>query len=267
MRGGTWLAISKTGRFAVVTNYQEPHEYVLHYDSNGKPYVTSEITDMKSRGDLVKDFVSGTMRGDDFLKEVSKEGELYPGFCLIVGDDKGMYLYSNRDPTNSVEQLGCGATVGLTNTLLRPTWFKAERGVSLVNGLTLPDPDVLASLGNDSDFRKTHAPPSPALDDLLAPALAILTDQVTPELPSSASMYDKSGVYSSIFIPAVDTSPDPQFKKEYGTRCSIAILVDEKNRITFYERALNVETKKWHNRVYHFTAQPSTASTSSSASA
>lgn len=256
VRGGTWLALSKTGRFSVVTNYQEPHEYMLHYDENGKPYVTSEMVDMKSRGDLVKDYVSGTMRGDEYLAKVREEGALYPGFCLIVGDNQGMYLYSNRDTTNSIDKIECGSTIGLTNTLLHPGWFKSERGVSLVNSLTVPNPDLLASLASDSDFRKTHGPPSAALVDLLAPTMAILADKVTPEYPSDSSTYDRAGQFSSIFVPAVNTSPNPQFVKEYGTRCSIAILVDEQNRATFYEHALDIDTKEWYDRVFHFTTQP-----------
>lgn len=196
------------------------------------------------------------MSGDAYLEGVRKEGELYPGFCLIVGDEHGMWLYSNRDPDQKIEKLGCNDTIGLTNTLLRPNWFKASHGVSLVKSLAVPNPDLLASLASDSDYRKSHSPPSAALSDLLAPAMDILADQVTPEFPQDSTVYDKAGQFSSIFIPAINTSPNPDMLKEYGTRCSIAIFVDDKNRTTFYERSLDAETKKWHDRVFHFTTQP-----------
>ena len=68
---GTWLGISKKGKFAAVTNVREfykdePHEKFL------------------SRGDLVKDFFNFPGSPKNYVKDI--EAEKYMGFNLIVSN-------------------------------------------------------------------------------------------------------------------------------------------------------------------------------------
>jgi uncharacterized protein with NRDE domain len=105
--GGTWLAISRNGRFATVTNYQD-----------AKP----STPDSRSRGYLVTDFLDGDLAPRDYLATI-EQGE-YSGFNLIVGtpDDVG-YLSNRGDGTRA---LGPGL-YGLSNALLDGPWYKVER--------------------------------------------------------------------------------------------------------------------------------------------
>jgi uncharacterized protein with NRDE domain len=68
--GGSWLAMSRTGRIAVVIN-----------DPRRPP--APERT--ASRGHLVRDFVAGDRPSGRFLDAVAVAEARYAGFCLIVG--------------------------------------------------------------------------------------------------------------------------------------------------------------------------------------
>lgn len=78
--GGTWLGVSKDGRFAAITNYKEegpPKKYEL------------------SRGKLIKDFLrEDRLLARDYL--ASLEGENYAGFNILVSDSEGVHSFSNR---------------------------------------------------------------------------------------------------------------------------------------------------------------------------
>lgn len=68
--GGSWLTISRAGRFAVVTNY---------------PGRAAAAGAGASRGLLVRDFVTGGRPGGRYLDAVQVNEARYAGFCLIVG--------------------------------------------------------------------------------------------------------------------------------------------------------------------------------------
>ena len=58
IRGGTWLAVATNGRFAVVTNYQEPREPDLVEVKDGRVRAPSLVPGVKSRGDLPTNFLA-----------------------------------------------------------------------------------------------------------------------------------------------------------------------------------------------------------------
>jgi len=117
--GGTWLGMSRSGKFAAITNYREP--------GGPKPGAPS-------RGHLVSAFLSGNSPSQDYLKAVSAVGQTYSGFNLIVGDASGLYYYSNRGP--GVRQLEPGWH-GLSNHLLNTPWPKVEKGIALLKAAVL----------------------------------------------------------------------------------------------------------------------------------
>jgi uncharacterized protein with NRDE domain len=197
------------------------------------------------------------MSGTDYLATVREEKDDYPGFSLIVGDCNGLYLFSNRDPTNSIVSLPCSSTFGLTNSLLEDGWFKSSHGVSLVKNMQSPDPDLVASLAKESDYRSTFSPSAMQLDQMLQPFVDILSNRERPGEDEPVDVYEKAGKLAPIFVDVLDVSSAAHTVREYGTRCSIVVLVDMENRVTFYERSLTIETRKWHSRVFHFQAEQS----------
>lgn len=194
----------------------------------------------------------GSMTADEYLDAVRSQEDDYPGFNLIVGDTAELRLYSNRDPTRTIESCPQGSVLGLTNGLINPPWYKAARGVQLLRDVPLPHPDQIAEQAKLSDFSATNSEPNKELLELLNPLFDILQDTYPPPSDPATDAYSKAGMKAPIFVPAFVAKPDPVAPIEYGTRCSIVILVDSSNRVTFYEKALDVETRQWLHRAHHF---------------
>lgn len=111
--GGTWLGITKRGRFAAVTNYRDALAPI------GK----------KSRGNLSRDFLTGNEESEDFLQKIRREKDDFSGFNLLVGDfgaANELFCFSNRDATDEIKKLPAGI-YGLSNHLLDTSWQKVEK--------------------------------------------------------------------------------------------------------------------------------------------
>ena len=80
--GGSWLAMTRTGRYAAVTNFRG--------NRNG----SSTPTDARSRGQLIAGFVRGTMEPANYLAEVARDAEQYRGFNLLVGTPSELHYFS-----------------------------------------------------------------------------------------------------------------------------------------------------------------------------
>jgi uncharacterized protein with NRDE domain len=117
--GGTWLGITRSGKLAAITNYRET--------GGPKP-------DAPSRGHLVSAFLSGKALSQSYLEAVSKAGQTYSGFNLIVGDASGLFYYSNRGP--EIHRLEPG-WYGLSNHLLNTPWPKVEKGIALLKSVVM----------------------------------------------------------------------------------------------------------------------------------
>lgn len=105
--GGTWLAVSRSGRFATVTNFRD-----------AKPPDASH----RSRGHLVTKFLESELSPQDYVATIDENA--YAGFNLIVGvAGKTAYLSNREDGTRN---LGPGI-YGLSNALLDGPWHKVER--------------------------------------------------------------------------------------------------------------------------------------------
>ena len=97
---GTWLAVSRDGRVAAVTNWTE--------DRNAP-------RSPQSRGDLPRLFLAGSRPARDFVASI--EGDRYAGFNFLAYDGRELVYTSNR--TGEVRALDAGV-YGLTNTRLGP---------------------------------------------------------------------------------------------------------------------------------------------------
>ena len=104
--GGTWLAISKRGRIATVTNYRE----------NG-PVIAE-----RSRGDIVTQFVAGIDSPERFAATL--DGAAYAGFSALVAERDTLVCSSNRGDVATT--LGPGI-FGLSNASLDTPWPKLVR--------------------------------------------------------------------------------------------------------------------------------------------
>lgn len=111
--GGTWLGITKSGRFAAITNIRAPSE---------------KRQEAPSRGGLVADFLRGEMSPEKYVASISERAGHYNGFNLLVGDREQLIWYSNGpcdDPRNG-KPLEPGL-YGLSNGMLDTPWPKVVR--------------------------------------------------------------------------------------------------------------------------------------------
>ncbi|HEU0013959.1 MAG TPA: NRDE family protein [Longimicrobium sp.] len=107
--GGTWMGITRAGRFAAVTNY--------HGSGEMRPAP-------RSRGGLVAGFLRGTESPGAYARGVEAAGGEYGGFNLLVGDGGALAYVSNRAPGVRLLEPG---VYGLSNHLLDTPWPKVRR--------------------------------------------------------------------------------------------------------------------------------------------
>jgi uncharacterized protein with NRDE domain len=109
-QGGTWLGITRTGRFAALTNFRERG---AHREA------------APSRGALVSDFLRGTEDVGRFFSRLSPHAGRYNGFNLIAWDGTTLAVTSNRH--GGSRTLGDGV-FGLSNHLIDTPWPKVRAG-------------------------------------------------------------------------------------------------------------------------------------------
>jgi len=189
---GTWLGINKSGRFIAITNYRDPN-----FDREN----------IKSRGEISKDFLLSDMNVHSFISQISNEKKLYNGFNILLSDNgfDSLYHYSNvSDETTNISD-GCH---GLSNHLLDTNWPKVGTGknelTKIIKSDSIDVKDLIIMLK----------------DEVIAPDDA---------LPNTGISYDLEKKLSPVFISM----------KGYGTRCSSAMLIDKNNHLSFLEVSYN----------------------------
>jgi len=113
--GGTWLGVSRDGRFAAITN---------HWGTEPPP------AGAPSRGVLVRNYLSGGMSGMEYMKELKSSGELYAGFNLIFGTVSGLYYFHNSGGGN-IGALKKGVHA-VSNEVLDTPWPKVVTAKSML---------------------------------------------------------------------------------------------------------------------------------------
>jgi uncharacterized protein with NRDE domain len=131
--GGTWLGVTRTGRFAALTNFRDPAR-----NKTGAP----------SRGELVSRFLSGRQSPREYLAELEAVAAAHNGFNLLYGDMESLWCFSN---CGEGEQALAPGIYGLSNHLLDTPWPKVARGKSALKAalLALPDEAPLFALLRD----------------------------------------------------------------------------------------------------------------------
>lgn len=114
--GGTWLGITREGKFAALTNYRDPAAFKR---------------DVPSRGKLIKNYLRGSSSAAAYIKKVSGNSCEYNGFNIICADTADTFVYSNRN--GDLHKLTPGI-YGLSNRLLDTPWTKVVRGKKALAG-------------------------------------------------------------------------------------------------------------------------------------
>jgi len=107
---GTWLGVTRSGKFAAVSNYRD-----ASHSSAGT----------HSRGLLASSFLGNGAPAQDFVTQVAADGTNYRGFNFLAGDREDLWWISNRAP--APRRLAPGL-YGVSNHLLDTPWSKVVRG-------------------------------------------------------------------------------------------------------------------------------------------
>ncbi|QJR09130.1 hypothetical protein DSM104443_00166 [Usitatibacter rugosus] len=157
--GGTWMGITKGGRFAAVTNFRDPSD---------------KRTTALSRGNLVADFLLADSSPHDYLASLVPRAPQFNGFNLIVGDGKSLAYFGSRESTARDIEPGVH---GLSNHLLDEPWPKVTRArlaMEAARGDPKPAPRLFALLSDRNVASDGELPDTGvgiAWERRLAPAL------------------------------------------------------------------------------------------------
>ncbi|KUO71532.1 MAG: hypothetical protein APF81_11190 [Desulfosporosinus sp. BRH_c37] len=150
---GTWMGITRSGRFAALTNFRDP---------------SAQIIDPKSRGMLVSNFLCSNESPVKYMQEVANQRTLFNPFNLLVGDASKL-LYFNKLSSKALA-LKPGI-YGLSNHFLDTPWPKVQKGKqALANYLkkkTLIEPQPLFEILADTELAQDHELPDTGISQEL----------------------------------------------------------------------------------------------------
>jgi uncharacterized protein with NRDE domain len=200
--GGTWLGITRTGRFAALTNVREPGKH--------RP-------DAPSRGKLVERFLASDIPAADYASALERRADEYNGYNFLCGTiAEGLRYYSNRgEPAAAVPN----GIYGVSNHLLDTDWPKVRRSrARLGTALTTEtvDPFALFDLLADTDPAPDH------------------------ELPATGVTLEWERMLSSTHIRAT-SRPIATGHGRYGTRSATVLLVESAGFGQLTERTFSPE--------------------------
>jgi uncharacterized protein with NRDE domain len=164
-QGGTWMGVTRSGRFAAVTNYRDP----------------SRTVDAPcSRGELPLQFLTGSQTPGDFLDSIARRSDDFAGFNLLVGDQSSLWYYANNN-TEDPRNLPPGV-YGLSNANLDTPWPKVTLGKTKLQALLEAGAishQALAATVSDQRLADQHSLREQGLDGTMEPLLSsqfIVTD-------------------------------------------------------------------------------------------
>jgi uncharacterized protein with NRDE domain len=160
--GGTWMGVTRSGRFAAVTNVREPQAYRV-----GAP----------SRGHLVGNFLVSRAPSMGYAAGLMPMAPAFNGFNLLLFDGATLGWYSNRHPAARTLPPG---VYGVSNALLDTPWPKVVRG--------------------KDDLRRAMEGPDDELEARLFASLARRDPAPQAELPSTGVDAERERALSSAFI-------------------------------------------------------------------
>ncbi|MEP6609678.1 MAG: NRDE family protein [Burkholderiaceae bacterium] len=213
--GGTWLGITRRGRFAALTNVRAPSERNPH---------------APSRGTLVLSALQSPQAPAAWLQSNAPRMGAYNGFNMLVGDvgpldDRGFGPEPRLDYYSNRKQEGASAlqpgVYGLSNADLDTPWPKVTRAVV----------GFACAIASRVDVQ---------------PLLHLLANRELArdaELPSTGVPHKWERALSPIQIRA----------NGYGTRSSTVLAVRNDGHTTFFERSFDpIDPERFSDRHYEF---------------
>lgn len=182
--GGSWLGVSRNGRFAAVTNLRE-----------------EMATGDRSRGNLVKDFLLSSQNSDQFFAQLELEKSQYRPFNFIASDgDRLCY-------TNNVE----------------PTWRELTAGIHAIGNIPLSDENEKTKKGY-ADMSAVMAGKSShdALLDMLQDMTPTMdtSEEIYRALSCRFVKFEGYGTRSSSIVSAAKNGQWDVWEKRYATDAS-----------------------------------------------
>lgn len=111
--GGTWLGVTRSGRFAALTNFRDP--------------LALSATQLPSRGTLVTDFLAADWSTAEGLAELARRGATCNPFNVLCSDGKTLGAYESTTAKTRMLEPGVYA---LSNHLLDTPWPKVRQAKS-----------------------------------------------------------------------------------------------------------------------------------------
>jgi len=133
--GGTWMGITKQGRFAAVTNYRD---------------LKNIKEDAPSRGMLTLDFLNDNISAEKYYENIKSSLQDYNGLNLLLGSVDELFYFSTH--INGIKKLEAGI-YGLSNATLNTDWPKVKKSKDVLSVLLKNDeihPWELLSILNDT---------------------------------------------------------------------------------------------------------------------
>ncbi|RPG49115.1 MAG: NRDE family protein [Gammaproteobacteria bacterium TMED1] len=136
--GGTWMGITRTGRFAAVTNLR------------GTP---KEISKIFSRGKIPIDYLESNESPKSFIAKLAKTLKGYQDFNLLIGDGIDYHYFNSR---SSKDLPLASGFYGLSNQLLNCNWPKVQNGKqqlkTAIDSVPIEE-ELFSILSNNGDGR------------------------------------------------------------------------------------------------------------------
>ncbi|MEH6583655.1 MAG: NRDE family protein [Halioglobus sp.] len=131
LSGGTWMGVTRNGRFAAVTNYRDPS---ATYDAP------------RSRGELPLAYLTGEEHPQAYLEAVSQRAGEYAGFNLLVGRGDELWYINNyskgKGHTPAEPRALAPGIYGLSNAQLDTPWPKVSTGKQQLREMSGDDASV-----------------------------------------------------------------------------------------------------------------------------
>lgn len=106
--GGTWMGITKSGKWGALTNYRDPS-----WKRENPP----------TRGNIVLDYLQNEHSPEIFVHHLRKTAQQFEGFNVLAGDSNSLFHYSNANDKITPVEPGIH---GVSNAVLDTPWPKLE---------------------------------------------------------------------------------------------------------------------------------------------
>ena len=182
--GGTWIGITRTGKFAAITNIRDPSQ------TENK---------LKSRGQITVDFLLSLKTPIEFASQLKANFTQYAGFNLLIGDTKNLvYINSHEELVSELKP----GIYGLSNGIINSNWPKINNGRDKLENLLMYDNDIttdnLITMMYDQDIAADELLPNTGIsiemERKLSPSFITIPEQGYGTLCTTGIILSDSGL-------------------------------------------------------------------------